>query len=158
MPRLSFPVQAQTWRQLKDALQKLIEDSPETAQHLAPMREELEQALAETQARKGRLMTLKGETRLETRLFREAIARGQAVESRLRSALKSLHGPASPKLVRYGIKPLPGPKHPPPAAPEGAPGVPEAAASGDPAAGSGPTPEPAREALPEEGNGGAPQS
>ncbi len=138
MPRLAFSLEVQNWRQLKDAIQRLIEESPESAQHLAPMREDLEQALEETQARRGRLMTLKAETRLETRLLRESTARGKALESRLRSALKALHGPASPKLVRYGIKPLPGPKHPPPAGPEGEPAGAGTPRSGDQASDLGP--------------------
>lgn len=112
MPRLSFPLQAQTWRLLRDAVRQLLAESPDETRHLAPLRDELETVLAEAERRKNRLKKLESETRFEAQKLRETILRGNDIASRLRSGLKALHGSASLKLLRYGIKPLPGPRHP----------------------------------------------
>lgn len=110
MPRLSFPIQAQAWRLLCSSVRGLLGESPDEARHLAPVRDDLEATLAEATARKNRLKKLEAETRFEAQKLRETIARGKGIASRLCSGLKALHGSSSPKLVRYGIKPLPGPK------------------------------------------------
>jgi hypothetical protein len=116
MPRTAYAVLSHGWRRLHGSLSRWLGENPGSAPHLGDLAADLERLIEATHRRKLRLKMLEGEVRYEARLLREDLARGKAIESRLRSALKAIFGPTSPLLIPFGIEPLRGPRHPPPPA------------------------------------------
>lgn len=118
MPRRSFNEHTGGWTLLRRSLEKTVAEFPQ----LAPLQAELEELLAEVQARKERVAKLKGELGHEARLLREALERGKVLESRTRAAVKSVYGPHSLELVRHGMRPVRKKREVPPADLSGKPG------------------------------------
>jgi hypothetical protein len=101
MPKISFAEQVLGWEQLVGSAEKYADELPDTAE----LRAELAAAIAESKAGQDEYYTLRGRMLDAAERMRQAVARGEEAESRLRRIFQAAHGAASPLLHRYGIKP-----------------------------------------------------
>jgi hypothetical protein len=106
MPKMSFAQQTDGWETLTINSDKAESEHP----GLAPIRAELAAALAEVKKRRHAHRRLRSRMLVEAKRMREATVRGEEAEKRLRRFLQAVYGPASPELLRFGLKPRKGRK------------------------------------------------
>jgi len=100
MPKISYAKLTVSWDSINNALGKDVSEPVIEAR-----RRELAAALAEVRERQQRQTDLLQEAVSNTRLLREAVARGKEAEARLRALLKGAYGSKSKQLIRFGLRP-----------------------------------------------------
>jgi len=100
MPKISYAKLTVSWDSINNALGKDVSEPVIEAR-----RRELAAALAEVRERQQRQTALLQEAVSNTRLLREAVARGKEAEARLRALLKGAYGSKSKQLIRFGLRP-----------------------------------------------------
>jgi hypothetical protein len=95
--------QDDTFEEWEEMVQAAREDEPELAA-ITPFRTVLESAHVEAVACKRHREKLSASRQEATQRLYRALAEGRDAASRLRHFVKSVYGPRSDKLVRYGIK------------------------------------------------------
>lgn len=101
MPRISFAQQIDEWEALTGNAVTSGDEHPAFTAVLG----ELVGALNDAKKSRAAYRRLRTKMLLEAKRMREAIARGQDAEQRLRRFLQAVYGPASPQLHRFGLKP-----------------------------------------------------
>ena len=100
MPKISYAKLTLSWDRINTALGR--EDSEP---FIEARRRELAAALAEVRERQQRQTALLEQAVSNTKLLREAVARGKEAEARLRALLKGAYGSKSKQLIRFGLSP-----------------------------------------------------
>jgi hypothetical protein len=100
MPKISYAKLTLSWDRINNALGHDISEP-----FIEARRRELAAALAEVRERQQRQTALLEQAVSNTRLLREAVARGKEAEARLRALLKGAYGRKSKQLVRFGLQP-----------------------------------------------------
>jgi hypothetical protein len=101
MPKMSFAQQTDGWETLTNNSAEAASEHP----GLAEARTELAEALAEAKRSRNAHRRLRSRMLGEAKQLRAAIVRGEEAEKRLRRFLQAVYGPASPELLRFGLKP-----------------------------------------------------
>jgi len=101
MPKMSFAQQIDAWEALTGNAAASGDDHPAFAEVLT----ELVTALNDAKKSRSAHRRLRSKMLVEMKRLREAVARGQDAEKRLRRFLQAVYGPASPQLHRFGLKP-----------------------------------------------------